>query len=353
MMGYSKASWVVLLALLGGTPVAFSQQRQIDTQIMSLGDAVTYSTATETYVVGFKVTVSNTGNNTVNNVRFEGESSVTGSPDLVALYKGTDGITCSPVLNSPTKFTCQLGTAPAGYSKTFSIFFYSPVYSPSNPLETRTVDFNTTTIYAEGTNDNPNNPPANDTRVTNLVGAVTLGTASPAVVKSALTPDGGTFFTAPVDQFQSKVIVPPQQRSSSVKLEETPAADSTTCSSQKNFNTCYRSLIEVPDVVFLPASGNFLTFVLRVDSANIRKGSKIGRVVIRYSAPGIPELGIDAVDLTNLQFCAKDANNNPVPNSNYEPCVAQANDFTRKGSLGFFGYEWRILNLKNGSFELF
>jgi len=354
-MNHSKVTLVFLVAALVAAPVAYGQQRQINTDITSWGDAVTYSTATETYVVGYKVTVSNTGNNTVNNVRLEGETSVTsvlGSPDLVAQYKGTDGITCSPVLNSPTKFTCQLGTAPAGFSKTFSIFFYSPVYSPSDPSETRKVNFKTTTIYAEGTNDNPNNPPANDTRIDTLA-TVTLGTASPEVVKSALTPDGGTFFTAPVDQFQSKVIVPPQQKSSSVKLEEAAAADLTTCNSQKNFNTCYRSLIEVPDVVFTPGSGSFLTFVLRVDTVNIRKGSKIGRVVIRYSAPGIPELGIPAVNLTNLQFCAKDANNNAIPNSNYEPCVAKANDFTRKGSLGFFGYEWLILNLKNGSFELF
>jgi hypothetical protein len=351
MMGLSKVSWIVLLGSLAGAPAAFAQQRQIDTQIRSLGDAVTYSTTTETYVVGYEVTLSNLGNNTVNNVRFVATTSV---PTLVAGFKGTSGITCDPAsiadrTNTTTTVTCQLGTAPAGFSRTFSIFFYSPIATDGAP---RTVTLTATTIYAEGSTDNPNNPPANDTSST-TVSSVGLGTTSPAVVKSALTPDGGTFFTAPVDQFQSKVVVPAQQKSSSVKLEETALADAPTCSSQKNFNTCYRSLIEVPDVVFAPGSGSFLTFVLRVDSANIRKGSKIGRVVIRYSAPGIPALGIDPVDLTNLQFCARDANNNPVPNSNYEPCIAQANDFTRRGSSEFFGYEWLILNLKNGSFELF
>ncbi len=350
-MGLSKVSWIVLLGSLAGAPAAFAQQRQIDTQIRSLGDAVTYSTTTETYVVGYEVTLSNLGNNTVNNVRFVATTSV---PTLVAGFKGTSGITCDPAsiadrTNTTTTVTCQLGTAPAGFSRTFSIFFYSPIATDGAP---RTVTLTATTIYAEGSTDNPNNPPANDTSST-TVSTVGLGTTSPAVVKSALTPDGGTFFTAPVDQFQSKVVVPAQQKSSSVKLEETALVDAPTCSSQKNFNTCYRSLIEVPDVVFAPGSGNFLTFVLRVDIANIRKGSKIGRVVIRYSAPGIPALGIDPIDLTNLQFCARDANNNPVPNSNYEPCIAQANDFTRRGSLGFFGYEWLILNLKNGSFELF
>lgn len=353
-MKYSKVFWVVLLGVFAGAPAVYGQQRQVETTVKSLGDAVTYSTATETYVVGYEVTVSNFGNNTVNNVRFVATTSVLPVPDLVVGYKGTSGITCDPVsnpdrTNTTTTVTCQLGSAPAGFSKTFSIFFYSPVAADSNP---RTVQLVATTIYAEGTTDNPNNPPQNDTSST-TVSTVGLGTTSPAIVKSALTPDGGTFFTAPIDQFQSKVVVPPQQKSSSVKLEETLAADTTTCSSQKNFNTCYRSLIEVPDVVFAPASGNFLTFVLRVDSLNIRKGSKIGRVVIRYSAPGIPELSIPAVDLTNLQFCAKDVNNNPIPNSNYEPCIAQANDFTRKGSLGFFGYEWFILNLKNGFFDIF
>lgn len=350
-MNCSKVSAVLLIALLAGAPAVHGQQRQIDTRVTSLGDAVTYSTATETYVVGYEVTVSNLGSNTVNNVRFVATTSV---PDLVVGFKGTNGITCNPVSNADrtntiTTVTCHLGTAPAGFSKTFEIFFYSPVSADIAP---RTVTLDATTIYAEGSNDNPNNPPANDT-TTRTVATVVLGTASPAVVKSALTPDGGTFFTAPVDPFQSKVIVPAQPKSSSVKLEETPVADLTTCNGQKNFNTCYRSLIEVPGVVFAPSSANFLTFVLRVDSANIRKGSKIGRVVIRYSAPAIPELGIPAVDLPNLQFCAKDGNNNPVPNSNYEPCIAQANDFTRKGSLGFFGYEWLIFNLKNGSFELF
>lgn len=350
-MNYWKTTWVLLLGVLAASPAAYGQQRQIDTTVKSLGDAVTYSTATETYVVGYEVTLSNLGNNTVNNVRFVGTTSV---PDLVVGYKRTNGVTCDPVsnadrTNTTTTVTCQLGTAPAGFSKTFSIFFYSPV---STYNTSRTVKLDATTFYAEGATDNPNNPPANDTSYT-TVSTVSLGTPSPSEVKSALTPDGGTFSTAPVDQFSSRVTVPPQQKSSSVTLLETASLDATTCNSQKNFNTCYKSAITVPDVVFTPSSGNYLTFVLRVDALNIRKGSKIGRVVIRYAAPGIPELNILPVNLTNLQFCAKDASNNPIPNSTYEPCIAQANDSTRKGSLGFFGYEWFILNLKNGSFELF
>jgi uncharacterized protein affecting Mg2+/Co2+ transport len=351
-MNYLKATGLFLLAAVAGLPAANGQQRQIVTTITSLSDAVTYSAATETYVVGYTVTISNAGNNTVNNVRFVGTTSV---PDLVVGYKGSNGITCDPVSNADrtntnTTVTCQLGTATAGFSKTFSVFFYSPVNTVDNA--SRTVAFNATTIYAEGTTDNPNNPPANDTRY-DTVATVVLGTPSPSEVKSALTPDGGTFFTAPVDQFSSKVTVPPQQKSSSVTLLESASTDVTTCSSLKNFNTCYKSAITVPDVVFTSSSGNFLTFVLRVDSADIRKGSKIGKVVIRYSASGVPELNIPAISLTDLQFCAKDGSNNAIPNSNYEPCIAKANDFTRKGSSGFFGYEWIILNLKNGDFELF
>lgn len=352
-MNYLKATLLVGFAALVAAPSVHGQGRQITTEISALSDDVTYSSATETYVVGYKVKIENAGGNTVNKVRFVGTTLVEGGT-LIAGFKGTDGITCDPVsngdrTNTNTTVTCQLGTAGAGFSKTFYVFYYSPV---SADTTNRSVTLNATTIYAEGTNDNDNNPPANDTRY-DTVASVVLGTTSPSVVKSALTPDGGTFFTAPVDQFSSKVTIPPQQKSSFVTLLESPSTDTTTCSSLKNFNTCYKSAITVWDVVFTSSSGNFLTFVLRVDSADIRKGSKIGKVVIRYSAPAVPELNIPAISLADLQFCAKDGSNNPVPNSNYEPCIAKASDFTRKGNLGFFGYEWIILNLKNGSFELF
>lgn len=368
MSVFSKAALMLGIAMLVAAPSAFGQ-RQITTSVSALSNDVTYSTATDTYVVGYTVTVSNSGSSNVNNVRFVGTTSVdllgTDASRFVAGFKGAEGITCASYANPNNTVTveCQLGTLAAGSSsaRSFAVFFYSPV----NAADTfnRFVTFDTYTYYAEGTTDSQNSSGA-DTYV-QTVSTVKLGTPSAMEVKSALTPDGGTFYTGyqalttASDQFAVGVNVPGQQQKySSVTLLEDSANGDPTCSSQRNFNSCYKATIEVPNVVFTAGSGNYLTMLLRVDSANIKKGAKIDKVVIRYYSAAVPDLGIPAIDVPNLQFCAKDLQGNPVPNTNYEPCIAKAVSYSRKTVPGWTAdldgdFEWTILNLKNGDFNLF
>lgn len=363
MNSMARALLIAGLTLLV-MPVTQAQQRAIVPSVDPLSTTVTYrATEADKYVVGYTVSIANNGSSTVNNVRFEGYTTV-GDPlvsgqRLVAQYQGTDAISptaCttvdSGIVGTSAKVVCQLGTLTSGASRKFYVFFSSPLVTDGID---RTVNFTTSTIFAEGTTDNPNNPPANDT-VVSVVSPVALGTLSANDVRTALTPAGGEFFTSPVDQFASKVKVPPQQSSSYVALLEKESLDINTCNSNRNFFKCYESDISVENVIFAIDSGNYLTFVLRIDSSNIRNGAKIDRTIIRYSSPAVGT--IPAIDVPNLYACSKDLNGNPVPNANYVPCIVKAVAFNRKKdptiSIADDGdFEFTIINLKNGKLGIF
>jgi hypothetical protein len=343
-------------AALLASAFSASAQRSLDATVEKLGDTVSYSTTTDVYRIGYRVTIKNDGGSTVNNVRFQGTLSI---PDgLIAAFDRAEGIAgCSSLqvalpTGPATQVNCTIGTFTAGASQTFAVFFRSPV---SSDTIARIAALNASTFYAEGSNDN--GQPLNDT-VINVVADVNLGTNLPDEVRSALTPDAATFATQPGDALNTRLNVPAQpQRYSSVRIKESLASDTTTCSAQRNFVQCFGTDVDVPGVVFAPSDPNFLTFELLANSSNIRKGTKIDRVVIRYSAPAVPELGIPEVPVQSLQFCLRDANNQPLPNNNYVPCIASATVFTRR-TPGWTpqndgSFRWVIINKKNGRFDLF
>jgi hypothetical protein len=139
-----------------------------------------------------------------------------------------------------------------------------------------------------------------------------------------------------------------------VRIAEELSPETTTCSAQRNFVQCYGTNVDVPDVVFLPSDPNFLTFDIVVAGSNVRKGAKIDRVVIRYSAPA--EYGVGPVGPLDVQLCAR-VGNVPVPNDNYEPCIA-SRAVIKRGTPGWTpqtdgSFRWTILNKKNGRFDLF
>jgi hypothetical protein len=332
---------------LAAASFSASATRQVDAAVTSLGERVSYSsTASEPYRIGYQVAITNTGNSNVNNVRFEGTLNI---PDgLLATFEVSDGASCTGTpVGASTFVTCTLGTFPSRTSRTFALYFRSPV-NTADSIE-RVATFATATYYAEGTNDTGS---SNDTVIRND-DTVTLGTNLPNEVRSALLPAGGTFATQTGDAFNTRVTVPPQTRYSSVAIVESISTE-VTCTTQRNFVQCFATNVDVPEVVFLPADPNFLTFDLVVAGSNIRKGAKIDRVLIRYEAP--TEYGLPAVGPLPVQLCARVAGQ-PVPNNDYTPCIA-ARTVVKRGSPGWTpqtdgSFRWTIINKKNGRFDLF
>jgi hypothetical protein len=88
-----------------------------------------------------------------------------------------------------------------------------------------------------------------------------------------------------------------------------------------------------------------MTFILRVDALNIKSGTKIGNVLVQYN---------DGSNIHNVGACASST----TPRSDGIPCIAKAVFYKNKSVPGWTpelngDFEWTLLNLKNGFFELF
>jgi hypothetical protein len=364
-MNIGKSSSAVLTALLIAAPAlaTTSTNRQVSVTVNALSLNVTYNTGPETaYVVGYSVTVLNGGGNTINNVIFQGTTSVTDSAETAG-FDSTDAAFCASTVGSK-QISCSVGTLAAGASKSFTVTFRAPIKFDNNSVGDAAgsdfVSFGGILDFAEGQNDNPNNPPIND-RVVWQGDSVLLGTASTTVVISGLTPVGGTFYTgAPLvtssaDKFAIKVGVPAQEKYSSVKLDEVKEVDPVQCAARNNFATCYQANIFIPDVQFSGTNNNFLEIFLRVDSSNILTSAKINRVLIQYDAR--PELSTEPSDLYTVGPCPI-INGVAQPLSGAEagkPCIADATlDGGSKGKVKTPpSFIWRILNIRNGKLGIF
>jgi hypothetical protein len=342
----AKAALAIALAAVS---FSASATRQMDAVVQPLSTTVSYSSPLGTNRIGYTVTISNVGSSNVNNVRYEGTLRIPASgsaPGLLAVWNRAEGdraATCqaagvTTASGPAVKVTCLLGTFTSGSGATLALYFDSP-QSPDSA--DRIAFFDSFTYYAEGTTDSGS--PPNDTVITD-VDQVSLGTSLPNEVRSALTPAADSFSTQPGDELNTKLSVPEQaNRYSSVSIKESRSNDSRTCKSQRNFERCFGTEVLVPGVVFLDS--NFLTFELFASSFNLRRTARVDRVVIRYESDPVPELGIPAINVPDLHFCAR-VNGLAVPNNNYVPCID-----VREQVPG--GFRWIIINKKNGRFDLF
>ncbi len=361
-----RSSSIVLAALLAAAPAfgTTTTNRQVSVTVTSLSGNVTYNTGPETaYVVGYNVTVLNGGGNTINNVIFRGATSVTDDANETAGFDSTDAAFCAATLGSK-QISCSVGTLAAGASKSFTVTFRAPIKFDNNGIGDATgtdfVLFGGFVDFAEGQNDNQNNPPNND-QVVWQADNVLLGTASTTVVISGLTPVGGTFYTgAPLvtssaDKFAIKVSVPAQEKYSTVKLDEVADVDPVQCAARRNFAKCYQANVFIPEVQFTGTNSNFLEIFLRVDGSNILLSAKINRVLIQYDAR--PEGSTDPLELYTVGPCPI-INGVAQPLSGAEagkPCIADATQVG--GSKGKVktpaSFVWRILNINNGKMGIF
>ena len=339
------------LAAGAGAP-AWAGAGVITTEVKPLSTSVTYSIAGSSTVaalttwIGYTVSISNTGGNTINAVRFTGGTSVT-DPAESALYSSVEGTSaCTPV--GTTKIECQLGQLRAGESvPTFAVFFKTPVKVTNNVVDLNgedSVKFSGITYYAEGTG-GPNSIPQNSTVIWAST-PVALGTGSPLLVKSSVPKAGGTFFTGAGgvsksdDKFATTVTIPSSAKYTTAEIEE--SIFTTGCVS---FIACYTSKITIPLPAGTISFSPYLTIVLRQDKLNIVKGTKIGSVVVKYT---------DGANIYIVGACQS----GPMPRSDGIPCIAESKYYKDSRVAGWTvdldgDFEWTLINLHNGSFDLF
>lgn len=375
MFNHAKLGLVLGAALLLAAPSAFAGAGVIKTDVQSLSGDVTYSRvasgsnpALDTYI-GYSVAISNEGGNTINNIRFTATTRVTDTAEKATFYSA-EGALCAavrnpltamnPGINDGTSIECAIGQLTAGKAfPKFAIFFKAPVKVGDNGLGDNSgsdkVTISGITYYAEGTG-GPNSVPDNSTNEwPELPIEVTLGTCNPDRVKSALPKSGGTFFTGGAescasDPFAVSVKVPQYTTYSTVELDESDVSSNINCSSLGNFFKCFSAKVDIPNVVFAETSGKYLTIVLRTLASNIKPGAKISSVLIQYDdgiSPNrflVPQCSGPTTPLTGT-----DAG---------KPCIAKAVYYKNKSVPGWTpeldgAFEWTLINLRNGSFDLF
>jgi len=300
-------------------------------------------------VVGYTVSITNAGGNTINDVRFTGATSVTDTDERAPL-SSVEGATCSTTADL-NGVNCGIGQLRAGQAfPTFAVFFKAPIKDATSPLPngdvgncsaTDCVSFRGVTYYAEGTGGLANSVPQNSAAAWSAA-PVALGTFNPTELRSALEKSGGAYFTGNGgismndDKFATSVVVPPSSKFTTVEIVESP--DSINCGN--NLTSCFRTDITIPGT-FSP----YLTIVLRQDSSTIVSGTKIESVLIQYTGSS---------GTTYVGDCA----NATTPRSDGIPCVAKRVTYKNRKVPGWTieldgDFEWTLINTSNGSYKVF
>ena len=352
-----KSGALLAIAMLVSTTSAFAGAGSITTVVTPLTTQVTYSADATTApvrpalvtTVGYTVRISNSGGNTINSVRFTGATSVTDTAER-ATFGSVDGITTCQT--TPTSVDCAIGQLNAGESApTFAVFFNAPVKDAVTPIPdgvitncraTDCVAFSGITYYAEGKH-GPKSEPQNSTESW-TAGLVTLGTFNPMGVKSAVPKAGGTYFTGDggvstgTDVFTSSVTIPTAVTYTTAEIVESllTLLINPNCS---NFYSCYRSDVTIPGA-FSP----YLKIVLRADASNIKPGTHINSVLIRYS------------DVTGM-YIVLDCASPTTPRIDGLPCIAKRVFYRDSSVPGWTleldgDFEWTLLNTKNGGYTI-
>lgn len=317
---------------------------ELVTTVTRLQPQVTYSDPTlavplATYV-GYRVSITNAGGNTINAVRFHGATSVTEAAER-AVFSSIEGTTACTVGTQGTSIDCNFGQLKAGVSiGSFTVFFATPAKAVGSTLPdgvdgscdtTDCVAFEGFTMYAEGTG-GLNSPPDNSIAEWGPV-YVPLGTDNPLLIESAVPKAGGTFFTGKSavttdqDRFATLIVVPSGASFTTATIEEQPTPG---CNAP---GACWTSALTIPGT-FSP----YLRIVFRLDAAAIPKGAKIGSMLVTYDGAPVG----DCADATT-----------PLDN---QPCIAKRTWYKSKVVPGWTAdldgdFEWVILNTKNGSYK--
>ena len=363
-----KLAAVCLASTLAVATPAFGAAGVIETSVTLLSDPTTYRKSDSTppliTYVGYTVTVTNSGVNTVNSVRFTGTTAVTDLQET-ATFSSAEGASCAVAANPPaapanaSSISCAIGQLRAGGTASFTLFFLAPAQDPITPLPAGSdfVKFSGITYYAEGTNDSTPPSPNNSANPWTAADA-TLGTSNPTRIKTAVPKGGGSFFTGAgaistgADKFTTWVQIPPAASFTQAEVNESPLASAADLARCTNFDTCYRSDVTIPGKALCPFApfanscfSPYLTIVLRQDASNIKRPNGIASVLIVY----VDESG---------EHLVGDCASPTTPRTDGLPCIAKRVYYKNSRVPGWTpdldgDFEWTLINTKNGGYDAF
>jgi hypothetical protein len=315
-------------------------------------DSVSVSRANLATYVAYRVTLANSGGNTINQVRLTGATTANGTTS--ASYFGVVGSgagfidpTCAPTTGvGPSSVTCSIGQMKSGDQSDFFLIFQVPSDGSNLHLALDTT-------FSEGSS--PTAPPANVVGASLASDLVLTTTTTPDInssVKTALPPNGGTFFTGSngavngQNPFASVVTLPGVTNLVTNNRIDLTTVPSFACNGSY-FCFGLQSSISVNNardgskVFYDPTVGQSITIVLRQDISTlslVRPKPKIGAVEIFYNPnPAFPgDVG------TLVPACAPG-----LPSANH-PCISARIDNT-SGNHGY--YEFSIRAADNGVFS--
>ena len=337
----SLAGFAAATLALSVASQAMAQQRLVDTVVTALSDRITYSREATTSpprpalitYVPYLVEITNKGTNTLNNVRFEGASSVADLQES-APFSSSQGAVCVE-RSAPTQISCTVGQLRAGRTASFVVFFKSPIQDFSNIEPEGFVDkvsFSGTTWFAEGTTDSSTSP--ENSSSTSNIASIPLGTTSAVRIKTAVQKGGGAFFTGtsgapdPVDTFATRLSIPALPTGNYAIAEITEkkptdgdpdykCPDSVSCLDIVNVSVRNKDEGGTP-LTFSASPGTdplsqYLVITLRRDKSQFT--GNIGRVVVYY-------------DGVSIMPCANNADPIPVGQARcvYDRRVLKKND---------------------------
>ena len=300
--------------------------------------AVTYSRSGQSLItyVAYDVRVSNDGTNVENSVGF---SAVTAVENAKAIFVESTGLTCLPTTLDKTAISCPIGTLRGGGDfRQFTVVFQVPdAGTPMLPTGPQ-LNFTWTTVYSEGTKDNPPNASHTDTQTATVV--TTLDVTIPGRLQSFVPTLGGTFFTGDgatataTDKATTRVVVPANPAFTTfARVFETPVP------------TPFSALVTTTNITKITIPGTFaqLEITLRRDASTINKSANIADAKVLYSHFD------DLNALTDLVACQPSG----IPLSDTAPCIFSRTAYTRKTAPNaeYIGdWEFVIHALKNGTF---
>jgi hypothetical protein len=313
-------------------------------------DTVSVSRQNLMAYIAYRVTLANTGGNTINQVTLTGVAAPNGTtPAAFNSVVSNSGIVPSCGPTGAATIGCTIGQMKAGAGSDFFLLFQTPTDGSA-------MTFTLSTTFSEG--NSPNTPPANIVGATLVDNVGLVTTTSPEVnthVKTVLPPAGGTFFTGPngvvssSNPFASSVTLPNVQNLVTDNSIDQSTVPSFACNGAY---FCYGllSTINVDDAksgnkVYYDqvAPGQIITIVLRQDASSLatkKPVPKVGDVQIFYNPTPDP-MNPGAVGAL-VPPCAAG-----LPAEN-QPCVSGRVD-NFKGNKGY--YEYQIRAVDNGKFS--
>jgi hypothetical protein len=346
---------VLFTALIYGGPAALAQTTCAPTQdpnvcvSVSAAPSVTFSQPGSPTFVTYVVSIENRHSNVLNRVRFGG--TVVGTTNFVNPATGQPVFASNPtaypaVQTGDVPLTCNLMAAaviecsgdgtfgvsvPPGQRASINLMVETP-YVLGVPIV-----FTWNASFAEG---NSSSGSANNG--TALGSSSTLLTTPGSTVAADLPASGGSL-TATSGEFITTATITQAGRTTSVNITQSKNPTSAVC---RSFKTCYASAQTIPGTFDPP-----LKFTLQMDAANIKRGTKIESVDIRYT-------GADINNTTVANWPVPMCLVSGVPRDDGLPCISTRTFFKNSRVPGWTidrdgDFLWEIISTKNGTFEFF